>query len=90
MQKLKNELRNEMRVTAMEAAGRGGSGSAPVVVSNNMMGGGGAPAGPTVVTVAPRPTVLKEESYCGCKSCCIGIIFPCICCCPVDTRTVRY
>ena len=51
-----------------------------------------------MVMQAARPAVMSpmiaspagyydEQKYCGPISLCIGFfIFPCICCCPVDTR----
>lgn len=38
---------------------------------------------------ARTPVLLGHEKYCGGTSWLIGIcLFPCICCCPVDTRPV--
>jgi hypothetical protein len=42
-----------------------------------------------VVVSAPAPTVYGTERYCGPISWIIGIlVFPCICCCPIDERPV--
>ena len=32
--------------------------------------------------------VWKVERYCGCVSCMIFFLFPCVCCCPCDEKRI--
>ena len=46
-------------------------------------------AAPPPIVIAPQPVYL-EEAYCGPITWIVGLcLFPCICCCPCDKRTVR-
>lgn len=82
LQKLKNDLREEMhtkaRLAAMEAAR---TSAQPTVIVNQAGSSGSAPAAPTVI--------YHKEKYCGPLSWVIGcFLFPCIACCPIDQREV--
>ena len=64
LQKLKNELREEMRMTVMEVAGRGGASGEPMVISNNLSAARPAAAAPVVVQLPPPRAQVQDDSCC--------------------------
>lgn len=54
-----------------------------IVVQQTPQGGPAAPQG------APPGGMWVEDKYCGTVTCLVALfIFPCVCCCPCDSRMV--